>query len=567
VARDDSQLLNKFLRLVAADPAYRRRHQDDFQRLLLADERLPRRRLARRVAGEWAYNVAKPGPRSLKLIQRLEAARFDLDVKAFMKEADRLEQAGKEARTARVQAYAQLRKGAKLTRRRPRHTRERLRRLWKAENTARAHFAQVESVREHLQELETAGRIEDGYVEIKSGHYKIINRRYQPSHFWPVEVTGKDIDEELVEMHGGDDWEIEEWRTTSRRGRLFRAAATSSARSREIAQEEDPTYPREWLGDRQPLTGIDVSSSQLQMLAVFLGLKDLETEVTRRSFKEWFAEYAWHRDCTRTDAFKLPRREGVKRYDKPDDPRLKEAAKKAVMTYLYGSKPGRIAFRLNDDPDTFGPGLGDAENITRLINGPKLLQPILTTFLPACRTIADRAFESDPYAGVVLTDPFDRSRVKWNPVRLRLRPVTSGALKVWIDEPQGSRKGGAYPVDLKKLRNMVAPCLVHMLDALFASLVVEALAKRGIRDVVSVHDAWMVAADGERTLDDAFDAAGEPWLRALRPVYKDLDRYLKGTEYTSWVQDCKAKWKRRVAAKRWPKFRASATKLFEADLR
>jgi len=222
---------------------------------------------------------------------------------------------------------------------------------------------------------------------------------------------------------------------------------------------------------------------------------------------------------------------------------------------------------LNDDPDTFGPGLGEAENITRLINGPKLLRPILTTFLPACRTIADRAFESDPYAGVVLTDPFDRNRVKWNPVRLRRRPVTSGALKVWIDEPQGSRKGGAQPVDLEKLRNMVAPCLVHMLDALFAGLVIEELAKRGVRDVVSVHDAWMVAADGESTLDEAFDAAGEPWLRALRPVYKDLDRYLKGTEYASWVQDCKAKWKRRVAAKRWPKFRASATKLFETDLR
>jgi hypothetical protein len=141
-------------------------------------------------------------------------------------------------------------------------------------------------------------------------------------------------------------------------------------------------------------------------------------------------------------------------------------------------------------------------------------------------------------------------------------------IKVYVHEPVGLPNGkGKYPVDLKKLRNMVAPCLVHMLDALFAGLVIEELTKRGIRDVVSVHDAWMVAADAEPALLDVFDTAGEPWLRSLGPVYDDLNRSLKGTDYASWVQDCKATWKRRVAKEEWPWFRATATRLVETNFK
>jgi len=569
LATNNSPRLTKFLQVVEADPDYRRRLHDVHPRLLLANEPLPRRNLPRHVAGEWAYNVATPGRRSLKVIERLEAARFYLNVRAFMKEADRLEQRAKDCRDSRIREYGRLRKRRKSTGKRPARTRARLRTRWQAEKTARAHFAEVKGIRERLQELEGAGTITDGYAEIKSGHYKIVNRRYQPAHFWPVEVTGKDVREELVETFGGEvdgaSWEIEKWQATSRRGRLFKAAATASPRLREKA-EDDPEYPSEWLEDPQRLAGTDVSSSQLQILAVFLGLEDLEAEVTKRSFWQTLTEHAWQRNRNRRDGFKFPNRRDVKPFERAADPRLREACKKAVMTYLYGSQPTQIAFKLDDDPDTCGPGLGDAANIKRLIKREPVLRTIFTKFLPACRKIADSAYDRDPCAGVVVTDPFDGELVEWNPVRRRWKPVTK--MKVYIYEPVGvPNDTGRYAVDIKKLRNMVAPCLVHMLDALFAGLVVEKLTERGIRDVVSVHDAWMVAADAEPALLEAFDAAGEPWLRSLGPVYDDLSRYLKGTNYASWIQECKAKWKCRVAEKRWPRFRATATSLVETEFK
>ena len=108
--------------------------------------------------------------------------------------------------------------------------------------------------------------------------------------------------------------------------------------------------------------------------------------------------------------------------------------------------------------------------------------------------------------------------------------------------------------------------MTHMLDALFASFVIEALDARGISDVVSVHDCWMVASDAYPVLCDAFDAAGEPWLRALEPIYEDLIRYLGDHDtYGPWVKELQAKWQRRVAERRWPRFLASTTALVEID--
>jgi hypothetical protein len=158
LASSNSSRLTKFLRAAEADPEYRRRHHDVHPRLLLANEPLPRRNLAGHVAGEWAYNVATPGRRSLKVIERLETARFYLNVRAFMKEADRLEQRAKDCRDSRIREYGRLGKRRKSTGRRPAETRARLRTLWNAENTARAHFAQVKSIRERLQELEAVSR-------------------------------------------------------------------------------------------------------------------------------------------------------------------------------------------------------------------------------------------------------------------------------------------------------------------------------------------------------------------------------------------------------------------------
>src|SRR5215813_9787804 len=71
---------------------------------------------------------------------------------------------------------------------------------------------------------------------------------------------------------------------------------------------------------------------------------------------------------------------------------------------------------------------------------------------------------------------------------------------------------GDYPVNSRKLRDIVAPCLVHRLDAFFAGLVVEGLAARGVTDVVALHDCWLVRSEHEHTLGQVIEEIGEPWF-------------------------------------------------------
>jgi hypothetical protein len=105
-----------------------------------------------------------------------------------------------------------------------------------------------------------------------------------------------------------------------------------------------------------------------------------------------------------------------------------------------------------------------------------------------------------------------------------------------------------------------------MLDALFAGLVVEKLNDLGVRDVVSVHDCWMVASDALPALYEAVETAGEPWLRALGPVYEDLARYLGRHEtYGPWVQLIRQKWSQRVKDSRWPRFLVAESTLMNLE--
>src|SRR6185436_20435993 len=86
--------------------------------------------------------------------------------------------------------------------------------------------------------------------------------------------------------------------------------------------------------------------------------------------------------------------------------------------------------------ETYGPGLGDADNIRRLLDDPQLgLDTIISRFLPACRTSVEIAHRRDPCAGFIFTDPFDGVRVRWNPVRTAPYAVTSGRTKITVNIP------------------------------------------------------------------------------------------------------------------------------------
>ena len=97
---------------------------------------------------------------------------------------------------------------------------------------------------------------------------------------------------------------------------------------------------------------------------------------------------------------------------------------------------------------------------------------------------------------------------------------------------------------------------------MFAGLVVEKLNDLGVRDIVSLHDCWMVASDALLALYDAVAAAGEPWLRRLGPAYDALEQYLPAdTRFGALVRDWRRQWQQRVAAGDWPKFRVDPAKL------
>lgn len=574
-----SPALEDFLKTVDADPNYRR--PGTRSRLLLAAEPLPPRRRARQVAAEWAYNVVETGKRSDELIRRLEAARVYLDVLAFMKDATRLEQrrnglretlwdrfgvdaTRSSARPRGAGRRSPLQWGMKHVQRADIPT---VRALYEQYQSANGQFLQIKDIREQLQRLGAAGRVTGDSVEIRSGFSKVVNRRYHPLHFWPVEVSGKDVREELVAVQGGEDWELETWELASRRGRWFSADAISSSdkRARTVERlfpEVDPTDAR--FRDCQPLVGFDVSSSQLQILAVLLGLADLEAEVTTQSFKEVLAGRVWRRHADSRDTFTLP-----SGFAGPTDPNLAEAIKVAVMTRLYGSEPETVARNLTMKPGQFGPGLGDAANVRSLFDKTVGLDTILEEFLPACQMIAARVCDADPYGGVVFIDPYDGARVRWNPILRRMTPVTSEGTRLYVSVPVGCpNAAGEYPVDTPKLSRVIAPCLTQMLDAAFAGYVVEALNARGVRDVVSVHDCWMVPAEAEPVLRAAVLAAGEPWLQSLGPVYDALIAYLTddptfGPKARRW----KSAWQRRVGQEHWPRFLVTEPLLWRQEAR
>jgi len=574
----------------------------------------------RKVIAGWSYNVAVPGAKSLEVIRALEATRLYGNAKAVADEVAGLEHRRDEINVQLWDTYkvnmeksnvrpdvvwmvtdprTGKQRRAKVPTPRERELRKKVgRQDWKAVAQLVKEYDRVTG--QLLQLKPIGGQLQgvdldaEGEVEIRSRFAKLSNRRYQSLDFWPTEVSGnrQSMESEEIEWHEfGDDipsgpYDI--WRPTvvmrktSRRGRLFRMGSMWSAEERArraqdqvdaqggVDDEGVPLKARPAPG-RQELVGVDVSASQLQILAVFLGLKDLEAELKKRPYKEIAAERVWQRHRKRRDPFKLPA--GFK---DAHDPALQEAVKKATMTYLYGSAPYTIARTLA----TEGVYMGSGKNIELFLDDKALgFHEIETRFKPACVEIARRACKADRYAGLVLTDPYDNAQVRWNPVAWKLEDVAgSDAVRVYAKVPfvasytmavgkTGKRHprhsweraepnaAGDYPVSRDKLYHMVGPCLTHMLDALFASLVIEELESWGVQ-VISIHDAWIVPADAADALAKAVKAAGKPWLEKLWVVYDDMARYLpERTKHGRWVRQLKTQWGKRMARGDWPRFR------------
>jgi hypothetical protein len=400
---------------------------------------------------------------------------------------------------------------------------------------------------------------------VRSAFYKVLNRRFQNAHFFPMAVSNK-TDRETPETLRFEDvpglppvpdfWSM----IDAPRSRWFSApGATGSL----------------------PLVSMDVSSSQSQVTAALLGLPKPELKRQR-------AARAW----------KARKRLLRKGYTGPDDEHLVEAVKNLLMRLGYGSKVHRVVRDQSWDPETYGPGWVSATAVTEFLQHlPGFAES--DQFLRACRWIGLRA---DRWAGLALVDPLDQTAFAWNPVQyadvrlalhnwdltLRLpgrypagpcpKCGSSKSTRRWdrwtCADPQCRHTwkakfmaatpdaGGRYPVDSRKLSRMAAPCMVHMLDALFAALVIRELHSRGITNLVSIHDAWYIPAtpDAEADLREALRAAGEPWLRALDQVYGHLEAYLKPSPDPEWwdmLVEARRNWATRVATGQWPAFAVS----------
>jgi hypothetical protein len=144
--------------------------------------------------------------------------------------------------------------------------------------------------------------------------------------------------------------------------------------------------------------------------------------------------------------------------------------------------------------------------------------------------------------------------VRWNPVAREDQPVKSDGHTVIVSLPAGmkisdfgeeneaeedlaTKPDARYPVDKDQLGKMIAPCLIHMLDAHYSTLVMEKLAACKIEDFVGIHDCWFVPewvdvegvlSDGTVVLRKVLDEVNNDWYAGLGPIYERMLHYLRG---------------------------------------
>ena len=393
-------------------------------------------------------------------------------------------------------------------------------------------------------------RTRSGLIPIYCRFVRSINRRYQPTDMWPTYVG---------------DWNLLDGLTSTKAN----------------------TYRKRWFKARHPsgqpcnLVGLDISSSQTQIIATLFADKKLE-DATMESgagkppFKRVLADLAFAKDQDPNNGFRLRRgREGsqIRSYTGGGDPRLQELCKSLWMKVSYGSNAYVVVRDQAADPATYGPGwsVDDAQKFLDFLQsefeGAK-------TFLDACQAIGQQLASEQTSDGCVFTDPSDGSEVRWNPIKRTDRLLKSDGHALTVSLPANRKTNSRfsqtlaarYKLDGNELKKMIAPCLIHMLDAYYSTLVMEKLAACGVTDVVGIHDCWLVPEtvlfnrnfdSGLTALRHALKEAAAEWYRGLGPVYEGLGRYLKGDErFGNWISQAEARWKARSEAGYVPAFLA-----------
>jgi hypothetical protein len=593
--------------LIASERLARKgyRRPPERRRLLLAPQQGPTARVARKVAGESEYNLAEIGEKSKRVIEILEGTRLFLAVNEVRNDLRALKARFREHPwPARLRAWYRDHEALKCqpcnhrhrSAQRARHCtfNEARRQFIRQHRAERAEFRSLVGRKNQTASIwrqirRNRRHIVDGRLEIKSGFYKIVNRRYERRHIWAVDASSKP-DPQLSIVYEGDGPSAHRhehgtkfsglgtiWARTSPRGRWFNTHATAL----DIERDDWEGYSDEWAGERRPLLGVDCCSSMTQLLSVVLSKREAEDAVTTHSWKDGLVDgfYAVHNHCKVTGSgFTLP--------DPVDTPvrraQLREAAGRFSFA-LYGSSFDAMVREMNADPVTYGAGLGNVPNLNALLDaGSKinadlaLLEELKDEYLPVAYALAEAALKRNAYDGLIFTDPFDGAQVRWNPPSRQWVPLPHGSVPLRVRLPVGQPNAvGDYPVDTGtarrkgNLHKLTLPGLIHMLDSAFAGHVIFALYETGVRDIVSINDCWLIASDALPALYDAVAAAAEPWFRSLGAFYKIFEDYLdESSDYGRIARQWREGWQRRLAAieagtDKWPSFLVKAETTFE----
>jgi len=638
--RDNTSLLAEFDKVVLRDSSYRRSTVDTSS-VLRWDAPFPTRPARREICAERAYNEVLLGSRAEKLLAAQESARVFFNVPGFLADYERFKTEARDVErelsqkyeitagksTHRPDIWITMRDGRTVRLESPRE-----RHIWTVWNTTKpdltsaqqdawwstvhALLERYDDARDSVEQFKPVyeaatllgSPMRSSPVIIKSQFTRTRNRRYQAEHFWPSAASADQ------EMRPG------EGISASVRQRWFKAPLDQgTARDREATLGDQSWHdvPDDAFPIPQDFTEVDVSSSQTQILAVFLGLRELERIVcspitlqgiwrsrvrghVEYGFKNYLARCAWTINGARPIL-----NDG---YTGPADRRLVALVKELWMRTLYGSEVHEIVRDQLGKPRAFGPGwqhshfknkrefeaaakeaTPHARNFLLSING----YAEVDRFLRACQRIAKVA---DKYTGAVFVDPFDGTELRWDPVQRAPVHVPIGDHKVvvslpgrYLDKAHKTFRAAIadaatrrYPVDRGELRRIIAPCLVHMMDAYFSALVMERLVDQGIQDFVAIHDCWLVPTfvpapqrrsnrrpanereaewqdrqdrSGARVLADVVRDTGQEWLLGLRPIYDRLLHYLRtDPEYGPDVRRWHTQWEARVSERRWPQF-------------
>ena len=437
-----------------------------------------------------------------------------------------------------------------------------------------------------------------GFKKIYSQFQRLFTRRYQPVHLWPTYVSSKNLPKNFISENGDHDDSSEQ--------------INDSYRSMWFKSKDQET------GELCDLAGYDISSSQMQIIAVFLGDKKFEDETMQgRPFKEKMADRAWEKHCSGEIELCC---QGEGNYENKDDPRLRKLVKDLLMQVSYGSTAGSFEERRKSDPKTYGPGWkwikekdkkgnekntnGDTlfiKDFNKKFKSPKIFKKI-------CQEAAEFVYKKNKYSGLFFKDPLDGAEVRWNPIERQdyhvgnyhiiisipgsiinksdptLCPICNSTMdellatrgpnagKVFlrcsnykncngkknprnIYEYYEPDNNGDYPVDRKALKKMAAPCLIHMLDAYYSSLVISKLSEENVKTFVGIHDCWLVPKKQVHLLKKAMICAAKDWYHGLEPIYKALlDQSEKDTSSHKKVEKAYNLWKERYNSGWVPSF-------------